>query len=57
VSEVVALHRKALDEIKTVERAFIGLEHDLLDNATSAISSLKSMCEINIDIADLAMTR
>lgn len=57
VSEVEELHKKAVDEIKSVERAVIGLGHGFLDKSTSAISSLKSMCEINKDIADLAMTR
>lgn len=57
ISEVGDLHTRALDEIRAVERALLGLGHGLLDETTSAISSLKSMCEINVDIADLAMTR
>ena len=57
VSEVGDLHERALDEIKGAERALLGLGPALLDKTTSAISSLKSMCEINVDIADLAMTR
>ena len=57
ISRVGELQRKALDEIKAIEHALVGLDHGVLDQATSAISSLKSMCEINVDIADLAMGR
>jgi phosphate uptake regulator len=57
VSEVEDLHRKALAEIREAERALLRLGPSLLDKTTSTVSSLKSMCEINVDIADLAMTR
>jgi phosphate uptake regulator len=57
ISKVAELQRKALDEVKCVERALLGLGHGALDETTSAISALKSMCEINVDIADLAMAR
>jgi hypothetical protein len=59
ISKVGELQRKALDEVKGVERALLGLGHGVgvLDETTSAISALKSMCEINVDIADLAMAR
>jgi phosphate uptake regulator len=57
ISKVGELQQKALDEVKGVERALLGLGHGVLDETTSAISALKSMCEINVDIADLAMAR
>ena len=57
ISKVGGLQLKALDEVKGVERALLGLGHGILDETTSAISALKSMCEINVDIADLAMAR
>ena len=49
--------RSAVDRIKESERALSNLRPEYLDNATSAITSLKSMCEIGKDIADLAITR
>jgi len=57
ISKVGDLQRKALEEVKAVERALLGLGRGVLDETTSAISALKSMCEINVDIADLAMAR
>jgi hypothetical protein len=57
ISRVGELERRALDEVKNVEHALRGLGHGVLDETTSAISALKSMCEINVDIADLAMAR
>jgi len=57
ISKVGELQRKALDEVKGVERALLGLGHGILDETTSAITALKSMCEINVDIADLAIAR
>lgn len=56
-SDVGNMHEAALERIRDAERALSGLRPELLDRATSAISSLKSMCEISKDIADLAMTR
>jgi phosphate uptake regulator len=56
-SDVGNMHRVALERIREAERSLSGLRPELLDKATSAIASLKSMCEINKDIADLAMTR
>lgn len=56
-SEVENMHEAALERIREAERSLSGLRPELLDRATSAISSLKSMCEISKDIADLAMTR
>lgn len=56
-SEVGVVYASALDRIKEAERALSGLRPELLDKATSAIASLKSMCEISKDVADLAMTR
>jgi phosphate uptake regulator len=50
-------HTFALERIREAERSLSGLRTELLDKATSAIASLKAMCEINKDIADLAMTR
>lgn len=56
-SQIGTLHKRALEDLRSAERALLGLGADLLDKTTSAISSLKSMCEINVDIADLAITR
>jgi phosphate uptake regulator len=56
-SDVGNMHRLALERIREAERSLSALRPELLDKATSAIASLKSMCEINKDIADLAMTR
>ena len=56
-SEVENMYKLALDRIREAEQAPLGLRPDILDKATSAIASLKSMCEISKDIADLAMTR
>ena len=56
-SEVDDMYRLALETIREAERAVLGSRPELLDKATSAIASLKAMCEISKDIADLAMTR
>ena len=56
-SQVGTLHKRALEDLRSAKRALLGLGADLLDKTPSAISSLKSMCEINVDIADLAITR
>ena len=56
-SQVETMHRFALERIREAERTLSGLRPELLDKASSATASLKSMCEINKDIADLAMTR
>jgi phosphate uptake regulator len=56
-SEVENMHRFVLERIREAERSLSGLSPESLSKATSAIASLKSMCEINKDIADLAMTR
>lgn len=56
-SQVGSMQEPALKSIREAERALVGLGPELIDKTTSAVSSLKSMCEINVDIADLAMTR
>jgi phosphate uptake regulator len=56
-SEMGNVHKRALEHIREAERALVKLSPDIFDKTTSAISSLKSMCEINVDIADLAMAR
>jgi phosphate uptake regulator len=56
-SGVEKVYGLALDRIREAERALSGLRPELLDKATSAIASLRSMCEISKDIADLAITR
>jgi len=56
-SEVDDMYRLASEAIKGAERALLGSRPELLDKTTSAIASLKAMCEISKDIADLAMTR
>jgi hypothetical protein len=56
-SEANALGQEALEELEVAERALGGMSSEFLGKATSALASLKSMCEVNIDIADLAITR
>lgn len=56
-SQANALGREALDELEVAEDAFRGMSSELLAKATSALASLKSMYEVNIDIADLAIMR
>ena len=56
-SEANDLGQEALETLDAAERAFGGMSSELLGRASSALSSLKSMCEVNIDIADLAVTR
>jgi len=55
--DVEDLHKKALAEIREAERALLRLAPGILDKTTSTVSSLRAMCELNVDIADLAMTR
>jgi phosphate uptake regulator len=49
--------KEALRALEVAERALKGASSELFGKATSVISSLKSMCELSIDIADLAITR
>ena len=56
-SDVEDMYSLAVERIREAERALLGLRPELLDKTTSAVASLKSMCEISKDIADLAMTR
>jgi phosphate uptake regulator len=56
-SEANALGQEALEELEVAERALGGMSSEFLGKATSALASLKSMCEVNVDIADLAITR
>jgi phosphate uptake regulator len=56
-SEANDLGQEALETLDAAERAFGGMSSELLGRASSALSSLKSMCGVNIDIADLAVTR
>jgi len=56
-AEATKLGQQALIEMGTLERTFEQLRSDILGKATSAISSLKAMRGVSVDIADLAMTR
>jgi phosphate uptake regulator len=56
-SNVEDMYASASDKIREAEHTLPGLRPELLDKTTSAVASLKAMCEISKDIADLAMTR
>jgi len=57
VSEVANLHQGTLENLRDAERALARLGAESIDKATSVIASLKSMCDIGVDIADLTITR
>ena len=57
LSDVVNLHRRALANLRDAERGLAGLGAEPIDKATSTIAWLKAMCDINVDIADLTITR
>jgi phosphate uptake regulator len=56
-SEANDLGREAIEELDAAEHALGGVSSGVLGRVTSVLSSLRSMCEVNIDIADLAITR
>jgi phosphate uptake regulator len=55
-SSVEDMYGLTVDGIREAEQTLLGLRPELLDKTTSAVASLKAMCEISKDIADLAMT-
>jgi hypothetical protein len=56
-SEVNDLGLEAVEALDAAERTIRSVGPELIGSASSALASLKSMCELNIDIADLAVTR
>ena len=55
-SSVEDMYGLTVDGIGEAEQTLLGLRPELLGKTTSAVASLKAMCEISKDIADLAMT-
>jgi len=55
--EVTSLYSDANASIKTAERGLVNAKPDTIDRLATVISALKAMSGINVDIADLAVTR
>jgi len=55
--EVTNLYSDANASIKTAERGLVNAKPDTIDRLATVISALKAMSGINVDIADLAVTR
>jgi phosphate uptake regulator len=55
--EATSLYRDAVASIKTAERGLVNAKPETIDRLATVVSALKAMSEINVDIADLAVTR
>ena len=55
--EATSLYRDAETSIKTAERGLVNAKPETIDRLATVVSALKAMSEINVDIADLAVTR
>jgi phosphate uptake regulator len=55
--EVTRLHNEVRTSIRTAERGLVNAKPETIDRLATAVSALKAMSEINVDIADLAVTR
>jgi len=55
--EVANLYSEANASIRTAERGLVNAKHDTIDRLATTVSALKAMSGINVDIADLAVTR
>jgi len=55
--EVANLYSDANASIRTAERGLVNAKPDTIDRLATAVSALKAMSGINVDIADLAVTR
>ena len=54
---VANLYSEANASIRTAERGLVNAKPDTIDRLATAVSALKAMSGINVDIADLAVTR
>jgi phosphate uptake regulator len=57
VPSVERLREESDQSIRASERFLSGMNARLISKATSGIGSLRAMAEVNVDIADLAVTR
>jgi len=55
--EATSLYREAETSIKMVEQGLVNAKPETIDRLATVVSALKAMSEINVDIADLAVTR
>lgn len=55
--EATSLYRDAETSIKMAERGLVNAKPETIDRLATVVSALKAMSEINVDIADLAVTR
>ncbi len=57
VANVERLRSTSDQTIKSAEKFLAGMNARLITRATSVVASLRAMSEVNVDIADLAVTR
>lgn len=55
--EVTNLYNEAKASIRTAERGLVNARPETIDRLATVVSALKAMSGINVDIADLAVTR
>ncbi len=55
--QVTNLYREANATIRTAERGLVNAKPETIDRLATVVSALKAMSGINVDIADLAVTR
>lgn len=54
--QATGLYRYAETSIRTAERGLVNARPETIDRLATVVSALKAMSEINVDIADLAVT-
>ena len=55
--EATGLYKDAETSIRRAERGLVNAKPETIDRLATVVSALKAMSEINVDIADLAVTR
>lgn len=55
--EAAGLYKDAEASIRMAERGLVNAKPETIDRLATVVSALKAMSEINVDIADLAVTR
>lgn len=55
--EATGLYKDADTSIRRAERGLVNAKPETIDRLATVVSALKAMSEINVDIADLAVTR
>jgi phosphate uptake regulator len=55
--EATSLYKEAGTNIRTAERGLVNAKPESIDRLATVVSALKAMSEVNVDIADLAVTR